>query len=75
MKALTSTDGLKKVAVAVECFHKASLVHDDIEDNDAERYGEPALHSQHGVPVALNAGDLLIIRPRVLGSMPRPWCG
>ena len=53
-------DGLKKVAVAVECFHKASLVHDDIEDNDAERYGEPALHSQHGVPVALNAGDLLI---------------
>lgn len=53
-------DGLKKVAVAVECFHKASLVHDDIEDGDAERYGEPTLHSEHGVAVALNAGDLLI---------------
>ncbi|HXE55730.1 MAG TPA: DUF116 domain-containing protein, partial [Tepidisphaeraceae bacterium] len=28
-------DGVKKLAVAVECFHKASLVHDDIEDDDA----------------------------------------
>jgi len=53
-------EGLKKVAVAVECFHKASLVHDDIEDDDAERYGEPTLHGSHGVPIALNAGDLLI---------------
>src|SRR5262249_2571499 len=25
-------DSLRAVAVAVECFHKASLVHDDIED-------------------------------------------
>jgi len=54
-----STD-LKKVAVAVECFHKASLIHDDIEDNDAERYGEKTLHEEHGLPVALNVGDLLI---------------
>jgi geranylgeranyl pyrophosphate synthase len=53
-------DALKKVAVAVECFHKASLIHDDIEDGDAERYGEAALHEEHGVPVALNVGDLLI---------------
>ena len=53
-------DSLKKLAVAVECFHKASLIHDDIEDDDAERYGEATLHSEHGVPVALNVGDLLI---------------
>ncbi len=52
--------GLRKIAVAVECFHKASLVHDDIEDDDAERYGEQTLHASHGVPIALNAGDLLI---------------
>ena len=51
---------LIKLAVAVECFHKASLVHDDIEDEDASRYGEPTLHCQHGVAVALNVGDLLI---------------
>jgi geranylgeranyl pyrophosphate synthase len=51
---------LKKLAVAAECFHKASLVHDDIEDNDDFRYGEPSLHSEQGVAVALNVGDLLL---------------
>ena len=53
-------EALRKVAVAVECFHKASLVHDDIEDGDAERYGEPTVHAEHGVPLALNVGDFLI---------------
>lgn len=53
-------EDLRKVAVAVECFHKASLIHDDIEDNDALRYGEKTLHEQYGVAVALNVGDLLI---------------
>jgi geranylgeranyl pyrophosphate synthase len=51
---------LRNVAVAVECFHKASLIHDDIEDGDDRRYGADALHIEHGVPVALNIGDLLI---------------
>ena len=51
---------LKKIAVAIECFHKASLIHDDIEDNDTERYGEKTLHEEHGLAVALNVGDLLI---------------
>ncbi|MDA0811059.1 MAG: polyprenyl synthetase family protein [Verrucomicrobia bacterium] len=53
-------DDIKKIAVAVECFHKASLIHDDIEDEDHERYGESTLHQEYGVPVALNVGDLLI---------------
>src|SRR5262245_10141338 len=53
-------DSMKKVAIAVECFHKASLIHDDIEDGDAVRYGTPTLHAKYGVPIALNAGDLLI---------------
>jgi geranylgeranyl diphosphate synthase, type II len=51
---------LMKIAVAVECFHKASLIHDDIEDGDSERYGEPTLHAQVGVPLALNVGDYLL---------------
>jgi geranylgeranyl pyrophosphate synthase len=65
-QALRTTPGaplpedIRKVAVAVECFHKASLIHDDIEDNDALRYGEKTLHEEHGVAVALNVGDLLI---------------
>lgn len=51
---------LQKAAVAVECFHKASLIHDDIEDDDDQRYGQDTLHTEVGVPQALNAGDLLI---------------
>ena len=51
---------IRAIAVAVECFHKASLIHDDIEDGDAERYGELTLHAQYGIAVALNVGDLLI---------------
>jgi len=54
------SDALKRAAIAVECFHKASLVHDDIEDNDKKRYGEATLHEEHSMPVALNVGDLLI---------------
>jgi geranylgeranyl diphosphate synthase type II len=53
-------EDLRRVAVAVECFHKASLIHDDIEDGDAERYGQRALHAEYGVPIALNVGDLLL---------------
>ncbi|MFQ5719703.1 MAG: polyprenyl synthetase family protein [Acidobacteriota bacterium] len=51
---------LKKIAVAVECFHKASLIHDDIEDGEATRYDKATLHTEHGVPVALNVGDFLV---------------
>ena len=53
-------DDVGKLAIAVECFHKASLVHDDIEDDDDLRYGEPTLHKTFGLAVALNAGDLLV---------------
>ena len=51
---------IRRIGIAVECFHKASLVHDDIEDGDLERYGEPTLCGRHGVPIALNVGDVLI---------------
>jgi len=53
-------DYLEPVALAVECFHKASLIHDDIEDGDAERYGEPTCHVRLGLASALNLGDYLI---------------
>jgi len=53
-------DAVKAAAVAIEVFHKASLVHDDIEDDDAMRYGRPTLHRDRGVPVAINVGDHLL---------------
>ena len=66
-------ESVRKVALAVECFHKASLVHDDIADGDDTRYGGPTLHVQHDVPIALNAGDLLLGEGyRLLGACALP---
>ncbi|MBM4025235.1 MAG: DUF116 domain-containing protein [Planctomycetes bacterium] len=59
-EARVSESDLRRVAVAVECFHKASLIHDDIEDGDATRYDENTLHAEYGVPIALNVGDFLL---------------
>jgi geranylgeranyl diphosphate synthase, type II len=53
-------DHARQVALAIEAFHKASLVHDDIEDDDAFRYGKETLHRRFGVGTAINAGDYLI---------------
>ena len=64
-------EAVKAAAVAVEVFHKASLVHDDIEDGDAIRYGRPALHEEIGVASALNVGDYLLgIGYRIVSSLP-----
>ena len=49
-----------RTAMSIETFHKASLVHDDIEDDDSFRYGDPTLHHQHGTATAINVGDYLI---------------
>jgi geranylgeranyl pyrophosphate synthase len=54
------SDSVKRAALAIETFHKASLVHDDIEDDDAYRYGEETLHRVHGIGTAINVGDYLI---------------
>ncbi len=51
---------VKLAAVAVECFHKASLVHDDIQDHDTERYGKPTVCAQYGDALAINIGDHLL---------------
>lgn len=53
-------DGVAKVAMAIEAFHKASLVHDDIQDQDEFRYGRETLHREYGIGQAINIGDHLI---------------
>jgi geranylgeranyl pyrophosphate synthase len=53
-------DPVRRTALAIEAFHKASLVHDDIEDDDAFRYGAPTLHRTHGIGTAINVGDYLV---------------
>ncbi|MDP6720711.1 MAG: polyprenyl synthetase family protein, partial [Pirellulaceae bacterium] len=54
------SDAVRRAAMSIETFHKASLVHDDIEDDDAFRYGEDAVHRRYGIPTAINVGDYLI---------------
>lgn len=51
---------VRRAAMSIETFHKASLVHDDIEDDDAYRYGQLAVHRRFGLPTAINVGDYLI---------------
>jgi geranylgeranyl diphosphate synthase, type II len=46
-------------AVALELLHNAFLVHDDVEDGSQTRRGAPTLSAEHGVPLAVNAGDAL----------------
>src|SRR3954453_995029 len=33
-------DAVRRAAISIESFHKASLVHDDIQDGDEFRYGQ-----------------------------------
>jgi len=62
---------VRAAAVAVEVFHKASLIHDDIEDADGMRYGRSALHEEVGIPVALNTGDHLVgLGYRIIATLP-----
>lgn len=50
-------------AAAIELLHCASLVHDDLPcfDDAGFRRGKPAVHRAFGEPVALLAGDALIL--------------
>lgn len=54
------SDSIRRAAMSIEAFHKASLVHDDIQDGDEYRYGEPSVYRRYGVPTAINVGDYLI---------------
>jgi geranylgeranyl pyrophosphate synthase len=54
------SDAVRRAAMSIETFHKASLVHDDIEDDDSFRYGEETVHKKYGTPTAINVGDYLI---------------
>ncbi|MEM6688831.1 MAG: polyprenyl synthetase family protein [Planctomycetota bacterium] len=65
-------DPLLRAALAVETFHKASLVHDDIQDDDGFRYGQPSVHRRLGDATAINVGDYLIgLGYRLLASVDK----
>lgn len=47
-------------AVTLELLHTASLVHDDVVDNSAERRGQAAEHTLYGNKIAILVGDYLL---------------
>lgn len=47
-------------AAAIEHFHTAALIHDDIADASETRRGEPTMHISEGLGLAINAGDLAL---------------
>jgi len=47
-------------AATLELYHNAFLIHDDIEDESLLRRGRPALHVDHGIPIAINVGDAMM---------------
>lgn len=51
-------DACMSAAAAIEHFHTAALIHDDIADEALLRRGKPCLHITQGVGLAINAGDL-----------------
>jgi geranylgeranyl pyrophosphate synthase len=56
-----SPDAAAPAAVAIECIHAFSLVHDDLPamDDDDLRRGRPTCHKAFGEAVAILAGDAL----------------
>lgn len=51
------TDQALGSATALELFHNAFLVHDDVEDGSEFRRGAVTMLRSHGVPIAVNVGD------------------
>lgn len=54
-------DSVDDAALAVECIHTYSLIHDDLPamDDDDLRRGQPACHKKFGEGTAILAGDAL----------------
>lgn len=66
-----SDELMASLSVVVECFHKASLIHDDVEDNDDFRYDTETIHKLNGTAVAINTGDYLLGKGyELLGKLP-----
>ncbi|GFZ33821.1 hypothetical protein CSC2_43470 [Clostridium zeae] len=62
---------LINLCVAVELIHSASLIHDDIIDNDLFRRGQKTLNGVYGRKIAVLAGDALFAKAfHILSSMP-----
>ena len=61
------------IAACAELLHNASLIHDDIQDQDPLRRGQPAVWSQYGTNMAICSGDhILSAAYGVLSTFSQP---
>jgi geranylgeranyl pyrophosphate synthase len=68
---LAKDEILNPLLLIIECFHKASLIHDDIEDEADLRYETETAHKKYGIAQAINAGDYLIGKGyRIFSELP-----
>ena len=56
---LTEADAMV-IATVAECLHSASLVHDDVQDDEMLRHGIPTVGAAYGTNVAICTGDLFL---------------
>lgn len=64
-------DILLEIALFSELLHNASLVHDDIVDQDSERRGRKSIWKKYGTDKAILLGDLLIAKAFEVASCAR----
>jgi geranylgeranyl diphosphate synthase type II len=60
-------------AAAIELFHTAFLIHDDIQDGSERRRGGPTLHQTYGVGIGVNVGNAanLMAMQRLIANRSR----
>ncbi|MFX1577793.1 MAG: polyprenyl synthetase family protein [Promethearchaeota archaeon] len=68
-----SIEKVLPITVAAELLQTASLIHDDIIDQDFLRRGVPTVHKKYGQDIALLAGDFLIAQAfKIIGTYGSP---
>jgi geranylgeranyl pyrophosphate synthase len=53
-------------ALAVELIHNATLIHDDLQDGDRTRRGQPTIWARYSAAQAINCGDAWFFVPSLL---------
>ena len=62
-----------RLSIAMEMFHVATLLHDDVMDNAELRRGQTATHKRFGVTEAILAGDALLAHGNmIVASFGKP---
>lgn len=64
-----------EIGSVISILHDSSLLIDDIEDASTVRRGQPCAHIKYGVPLTINAGNLMYFEAlrRVSTSLPDLW--